>query len=105
MVRDRVRGVWLRAKALFLPRALERDLQDELPFHLEMREREHRSEGFTPQEARARARQRFGNLLSVKDSTRDVWSVRALEGLLQDLKYSIRSCERRPRSRWPRSLR
>ena len=86
-----MRRLWLRAKALLRPARFERELDDELQFHLAMRARDHRAAGLPDEEAWRRARQDFGRLPSIKDSTRDVWSVRQLDGLWQDLRYAVRA--------------
>jgi putative ABC transport system permease protein len=51
----------LRLKALFDRKALDRDLDDELAFHLAMREEKIRRDGIAHEEARYAARRHFGN--------------------------------------------
>ena len=44
---------------------VRRDVEDELAFYLEMRERELVAEGFSPEEARRRAQDAFGDRASI----------------------------------------
>ncbi|HYL61088.1 MAG TPA: ABC transporter permease [Candidatus Methylomirabilis sp.] len=81
---------WLRIKALFKRKELERDLDEELKFHLAMREEKHRAEGIAPQEARYAARKQFGNRTNWKESTREMWTFVSLESLWQDVRYATR---------------
>jgi len=39
----------------------------------------------------------FGNVTLVKEVTRDMWGLRWLETLLQDLRYGVRQLKRNPR--------
>ncbi|HEX9760869.1 MAG TPA: permease prefix domain 1-containing protein, partial [Candidatus Acidoferrales bacterium] len=45
---------------------LEREVDDEIAFHLEMREREFMRQGWSPQEARRLARRHFGDISEVR---------------------------------------
>ncbi len=48
--------VWLRLKAFVLRRKFDRDLDDELAFHLAMREEKHGADGEQTKEARFASR-------------------------------------------------
>jgi putative ABC transport system permease protein len=77
-------------------RQLERDLEDELQFHLEMRALRNRETGLSAEEAMDAARRRFGNPVWWKESIRDMWSLGLLESVLQDLRYASRSLLKTP---------
>src|SRR5262245_47278845 len=77
-----------RVIAIFRRKRLERDLQDELSFHVAMREESLRKEGKSNPEAAAR--HRFGNITRLREETRERWTFGALERLLQDIRYSLR---------------
>src|SRR5579872_6572510 len=81
-----MRQIWtklrLRWRALWKRRQLDRDLEDELAFHLAMR-----GEG---------ARRAFGNVELVKEDLRDQWTFRAIENLWRDLRYAARMLRRSP---------
>ena len=53
-------------------REIHGDIDDELVFHLEQRERELVAGGLTPQEARAEALRRFGNVANIRAACRRV---------------------------------
>ena len=61
-----------RLQALSRPARIEREIEDELRFHLEMRERDHLAAGMTPEQARAEALRRFGNFEGVKEECREI---------------------------------
>jgi hypothetical protein len=60
-------STWLRMKALVKRRKLDRDLEEELRFHLAMREEKNRAAGIAADDAPAAARRRFGNVTLVKE--------------------------------------
>jgi predicted permease len=87
---------WLRAKALRKGAQLDRDLDDEVAFHLAKREERNRNTGLEEQEARYAARRQFGNTTSLKERTRDMWALVSLEGLLQDICFGARKLRKSP---------
>jgi putative ABC transport system permease protein len=87
-------SLWLRA--LFRRDRMERQLAEELDFHLEMQARKHRAAGADADEARAEARREFGNVELVKEDSRDMRHVRALEEAAQDIRFGARLLRRSP---------
>ncbi|HEX2167834.1 MAG TPA: ADOP family duplicated permease [Longimicrobiales bacterium] len=85
-----------RLRALFRRSAMERDLEDELRFHLEREVEKHMRAGFTRSEAERRARIEFGGLEQIREETRAVRGVARLEALLQDVRYGWRGVKSRP---------
>ena len=71
----------------------ERELDDELQFHLEMKQRELESRGLDRAAAAAAARRTFGNLPLTRDHVRDVW----IAPWLQSVAHDVRSAGRLPR--------
>ena len=71
---------------------LDRDIQD----HLEREIADNIERGMSPDEARAAALRKFGNVTSVKEATREVWRHAWLEQSLQDLRYGVRMLRRSP---------
>jgi hypothetical protein len=63
---------WLRLKALIHRRAFDRDLDDEIDFHLAMRERKQQRLGLTADDARHATRRRFGNTTLLKEDAREM---------------------------------
>jgi hypothetical protein len=58
-------SIFTRFISRLRPRRLERDLEDEVEFHIEMRASEYRKAGMNADEATARAHQQFGDIDSV----------------------------------------
>jgi putative ABC transport system permease protein len=98
-MREWAHEISLRLKALLLRRRLDRDLDDELQFHLAMREEKYRAEGAgAPSEiaARAAARRQFGNMTSLKEACREMWTFASLEAFWQDVRFGLRMLRRSP---------
>jgi predicted permease len=85
-----------RLLALVRRNRLERDLDDELSFHLSLREAEQVRQGLGPRDAERVSRRQFGNLLQTKEHARDAWLFASLESLLQDVRFALRRCYRAP---------
>ena len=85
----------LRLRSLFHRREVERELEDELAFHLAMQETANRDSGMSEGEAQLAARARFGGVSQTQEACRDHilgW----IESLGQDLRYTVRSLRRSP---------
>lgn len=85
-----------RVGAIFGRRRRDRDLDDELSFHLAMRKDEHERSGATEQAARVAAHRQFGNVASLKEQTADMWTFPSFESLVQDVRYTVRGLIRTP---------
>ncbi|HEX6053043.1 MAG TPA: ABC transporter permease [Gemmatimonadaceae bacterium] len=100
MLRDRLSDTWsdlrYRFRALFRRAAMERDLDDELRFHLEQEARKLEASGLAPDDAMRQARVAFGGVDRIKDDTRDVSGVSWLDVLSQDVRYAVRGLRARP---------
>ena len=83
---------------------VEREVDAELAFHLEMRIRELVGQGMTPEDARAAALARFGDLGHVTEACRDIGRRRNddmrrtewLTELRDDLRYALRGLRATP---------
>jgi putative ABC transport system permease protein len=69
----------------------DRDLQEEMRLHLELREQEHIERGLSPEDAHYAAQTNFGNRALLREISGDVWGWRALEHLGQDIRYGARA--------------
>jgi putative ABC transport system permease protein len=85
-----------RLGALFRRRTLERELDDELRFHLEREAEKLRREGVGAAEAMRRARLALGGVEATKEAARDVRGVVALEQFGRDARYALRAVRRNP---------
>lgn len=91
-----LQDVKLRIRALFSPKRVERDLHDELAFHIERETQKLVDEGLPPVDARVRARARFGSTTVIADECRDERGVGVIENTMRDLAYAARAFVRAP---------
>jgi putative ABC transport system permease protein len=87
---------WNRLRTLLRPGRRARDIDDEIAFHLAMRQAEHERDGLAPEIARRTAARQFGNVTALKEQTRDMWTFPSFESLVQDLRYALRTLRRAP---------
>jgi predicted permease len=74
----------------------ERELAEEMRFHVEMKARDHEQAGMSRDDAQWAARRRFGNPARLRDETGDVMAVGWVEAASQDVRYALRSLRRSP---------
>ena len=86
----------LRVRALVAPRRVERELDEELAFHLECETQKHLAAGLSPDEARSRALARFGPVPLVADQCRDARGIAFVDDLTRDILYAFRAFRRAP---------
>ncbi|HTE48176.1 MAG TPA: ABC transporter permease, partial [Gemmatimonadaceae bacterium] len=85
-----------RLRALFRRDRVERELDDELRFHLERETDKLVAQGVPRREAERRARLAFGGLDRIKDDTRDSRGITLLDVVAQDIRYALRGLRRAP---------
>jgi len=86
----------LRIRALLLRRRLDRDLEDELQFHLAMRREKGQAAGLAAVDAQSSARRRFGNATLLKEACRELWTFASLETFSQDVRFGARMLRKSP---------
>jgi predicted permease len=86
----------MRLRALVHRRQLDRDLEDELRFHLELKTKDNLEAGIAPDEARAQAVRQFGNSTTLKEISREMFGFGGLEILGRDLRYGLRTLRGNP---------
>ena len=91
-----LRGLWLKLRSLLSRPAAERELDDELRFHLEMETEANLRRGMAPGDARREAYRRFGGVERFKEQARDVRGTRWAEDVVRDTRLSARSLARSP---------
>jgi len=89
-------GFWIRLRAWFLKSRSERDMDDELRFHIERQIEENVRRGMNRKEARYAALRSFGGVEQVKEECRERRGIRWLDELRQDLHYALRQIGQRP---------
>jgi len=83
-------------KVLFRRGRTEDDLSEELQFHLQKQIEKNIAAGMKSDEARYAALRSFGGMDQVTEECRDLRGVRAMNELLQDLRYALRLGRRNP---------
>lgn len=91
-----LRVVWRRLLGALGKENLELDMADELDFHLQMEIADNLRKGMTPDDARARAHERFGRVARIKELYRETRSLPWIEVLWQDLRFGMRMLRRSP---------
>ena len=95
---------WRRLRSVLGKPSVEREVSDELAFHIDMRARELVARGMDPAAARAEALRRFGDLEQVSRACETIGKRRdqtmrrteLLQELRSDLKFAGRSLRKRP---------
>ena len=72
------------------------DLEQDIRNHIAIETQENIERGMSPDEARASALRKFGNVTRVKEETREVWSFTWFEQFLADLRFGIRALWNHP---------
>ena len=75
---------------------VEREMDDEMRFHLEMEAADRLREGLPPDEARRAARRAFGGVERFKEEARDARGGRLLDDVAADVRYAARGLRRSP---------
>lgn len=85
-----------RVRALVRRGAMDRELDEELAFHIEQAVQHHVREGLPRREAERLARIEFGGVEQIREDTRSTRGVTLLYALLQDVRYAWRGVIARP---------
>src|SRR5580698_593137 len=92
---------WLRELARRLNMLLHRrqfdaDLEEEMRLHLDLRQQQQIDRGAAPDDARAAARRKFGNVGSLREISHTTWGWECLEQTAQDIRYAARMLRKSP---------
>jgi predicted permease len=91
-----VRDLKLRIRALIAPSRVERELDEELKFHLDRETQKHIDNGMSPADARLRALARFGSVPLAADECRDARGTAFIDDSVRDICYALRTFRRAP---------
>jgi len=88
--------LWRRALFLLRRGRFDREMSEEMRFHLEMKVEENIEGGLTPVEALYAARRQFGNQTLIHEASREVWGFTMFETLLRDTRHAARALRKSP---------
>ncbi len=91
-----LRAIWFKIRSLWQRRAVKREIDEELRFHIEQRTAENLAAGMAPEEAAREARKRFGNLQTIREDCRDAKGASFGEGMWREIRFAIRQLRRNP---------
>jgi predicted permease len=92
-----VGSLFRRLLFFFQRNQFDRDLDEELRFHEEMKAHALAdADGLSGDEARAAARRRIGNPLRLREQSRDPWIFVTVEAFAQDVRHALRLMRRAP---------
>src|SRR5215475_6089283 len=94
--RSMLRTLFHRLRASLRRGKVEREMERELRFHLEMETAENIRRGMSEEEARRAALRSFGGVERTKENLRDARGLGWLEDALQDFRYALRALRRKP---------
>lgn len=86
--------IWLRA--LLARRAAERELDEEIQFHLDLEMAKNIRAGMSPEAARRAARRAFGGVAATKEAHRDARGWSWLEEAVADARHALRAFRHSP---------
>lgn len=92
---------WLKKLSLSLRlllhrREFDRELDDEIAYHIEAKTEQYIAKGMTPEEARRAARIELGGVEQVKENMRSVRTGAWLETFMQDIRFGLRILRKSP---------
>ncbi len=87
---------WRRLMLLLRRDHFREELEEEMRLHQTLRAETHRATGVAPGTAADVSRRTFGNPGLVQEASEDAWGWRWLDGLGQDLRYTVRTLRKSP---------
>jgi putative ABC transport system permease protein len=93
---DRLRGLWRWLRALLMRGSAERELREELRFHVDMEAAAGMARGLTAREARRRALLQLGGEERFREESREARGLRVVEEAWRDVRFALRNQLRAP---------
>jgi len=88
---------WFRKLTFLLKRnQFDRELEEEMRLHLELKMRKNLDSGMSAEEAHYAAQRQLGNFTRMEEESRQSWGFPFLESLLQDIRYGLRGLRKAP---------
>jgi predicted permease len=91
-----LKGLRARLRALLHPRAADRELADEIRFHIDLETEKNIGLGMTESEARRAAVAHFGGVQRVREEHRDVRRLQWIDDFGADVRFALRTLRRTP---------
>jgi macrolide transport system ATP-binding/permease protein len=88
--------VRLRFRSVFSRRKVERELDEELQYHLDREIERGIAAGMTPENARYAALQSMNDIQQRKEECRETRGLNALDNIARDLRYAVRQLRKNP---------
>jgi putative ABC transport system permease protein len=88
--------LWRRLRYYADKETFDRELEEEMRTHVEMKVEEKLASGDRPDEARGAAEREFGSRLRLLETSRDTFRFAALDSFLLDLRQAARALRKRP---------
>ena len=84
----------MRLRGLFRRDSIDRELDEELQYHVDRKTEENIARGMAPQEARRAALLAAGGIEQAKENCRDARGVRWIEDAEQDVRFALRQLQK-----------
>ena len=91
-----MQGLRMSLRSLLFKSRAEREMDQELSFHIEMQTALNVRKGMTPEQARTEALREFGGVEKFKEQCREERGGRWMEQLFQDLRFGVRNLLKYP---------
>ena len=82
---------WARFRGTIRREALEREMNREMQFHLDMAAQRNAERGMRPETAKREAQLAFGSTEQFKESGREAYRARTAENVAADIRFALRS--------------
>jgi hypothetical protein len=92
----KIAELWRRLLFLLRRGQVDRELEEEMQLHLEMKVEENMGRGMSPEQAHYAALRQFGNQTLLREVSHEMWGLRSLETFWQDVRFGVRMLVKNP---------